>query len=115
MTIDEAIAHIRNEANSMKQHAEILCCTQDFFSDIEYHEQIAEWLAELKEYKEEVVYKEYYEQGKQDGYNMAIDDFVNACKEDILCQSFGLRANGIERIAEQLKAGGIDGNERTNA
>ena len=39
------------------------------------------------------------------GYNKAIDDFVNACKEDILCQSFGLHANGIERIAEQLKAG----------
>ena len=42
-------------------------------------------------------------------YNRAIDDFVNACKEDILCQSFGLHANGIERIAEQLKAGGENG------
>ena len=41
-------------------------------------------------------------------YNNAIDDFVNACKEDILCQSFGLHANGIERIAEQLKAGGMN-------
>ena len=40
------------------------------------------------------------------GYNKAIDDFVNACKEDILCQTFGLRKNGIEQIAEQLKAGG---------
>ena len=39
------------------------------------------------------------------GYNKAIDDFVNACKEDILCQTFGLSANGIERIAEQLKEG----------
>ena len=38
-------------------------------------------------------------------YNKAINDFVNACKEDILCQRFGLHANGIERIAEQLKAG----------
>ena len=37
------------------------------------------------------------------GYNKAIDDFVNACKEDILCQSFGLHQAGIERIAEQLK------------
>ena len=40
------------------------------------------------------------------GYNKAIDDFVNACKEDILCQTFGLHINGIQRIAEQLKAGG---------
>lgn len=39
----------------------------------------------------------------------AIDDFVNACKEDILCQTFGLHQNGIERIAEQLKAGGENG------
>ena len=39
------------------------------------------------------------------GYNRAVDDFVNACKENILCQTFGLNANGIEMIAEQLKEG----------
>ena len=63
---------------------------------------------------------QYYEQGMEDipsesgvlpkdvysaGYNKAIDDFVNACKEDISCQTFGLHINGIERIAEQLKVG----------
>ena len=42
-------------------------------------------------------------------YNKAIDDFVNVCKEDILCQTFGLHINGIERIAEQLKAGNSNG------
>ena len=42
-------------------------------------------------------------------YNKAIDDFVNACKEDILCQTFGLHANRIERIAEPLKAGVTSG------
>ena len=46
--------------------------------------------------------QEYVEQA----YNKALDDFVNACKEDISCQTFGLHANGIERIAEQLKEGG---------
>ena len=46
--------------------------------------------------------QEYVEQA----YNKAIDDFVNACKEDISCQTFGLHIKGIERIAEQLKAGG---------
>ena len=46
------------------------------------------------------------------GYNKAIDDFVNACKEDILCQTFGLHINGIERIAEQLKAGGENDKRR---
>ena len=48
--------------------------------------------------------QEYVEQA----YNKAIDDFVNACKEDILCQTFGLYINRIERIAEQLKAGDVD-------
>ena len=36
-------------------------------------------------------------------YNKSLDDFVNACKEYISCQTFGLHINGIERIAEQLK------------
>ena len=45
--------------------------------------------------------EEYVEQA----YNKAIDDFVNACKEDISCQTFGLHIKGIERISEQLKAG----------
>ena len=39
------------------------------------------------------------------GYNKAIDDFVNACKEDMLCQTFGLNINGIRYIAEKLKRG----------
>ena len=97
-----------------------------------YHEQLAEWLEDYKQIKmlvpiEQTLKTEYnkgyskaendyhaqsekdrqssYDCGYDAGYNRAIDDFVNACKEDILCQSFGLHANGIERIAEQLKAG----------
>ena len=35
----------------------------------------------------------------------AIDEFVNACKSNSLCQTFGLRQSDIEKIAEQLKAG----------
>ena len=40
------------------------------------------------------------------GYNKAVDDFVNACKSNTLCQTFGLRQCDIDKIAEQLKAGG---------
>lgn len=36
-------------------------------------------------------------------YNKAINDFVNACKNHILCQTFGLHQCNIEEIAEQLK------------
>ena len=48
--------------------------------------------------------QEYVEQA----YNKAIYDFVNACKEDISCQTFGLHIKGIERIAERLKTGGVN-------
>lgn len=44
-----------------------------------------------------------YRKGKADGYNKAIDDFVNACKENIMYKTFGLRECDIEKIAEQLK------------
>ena len=108
MTIDEAIAKYK-EITSTDANCPVYCgiscdkCVQE-------SEQLAEWLELLK----------WYEQGMEDipsesgvlpkdvyhaGYNKAIDDFVKACKEDILCQTFGLHANGIERIAEQLKAG----------
>ena len=38
-------------------------------------------------------------------YNKALDDFVNACKENIMYKTFGLRECDIEKIAEQLKEG----------
>ena len=38
--------------------------------------------------------------------NKSLDDFVNACKGNTLCQTFGLRQCDIDKIAEQLKAGG---------
>ena len=37
--------------------------------------------------------------------NKTIDDFVNACKDNTVCQTFGLRQCDIEKIAEQLKGG----------
>ena len=43
---------------------------------------------------------------RADGYNKAIDDFVNACKENSICKTFGLREYDIVKIAEQLKEGG---------
>ena len=122
MKLDEAIAHAREVAKEQKSKYD-KCPTRTRYNcamcfhnpkcdeDAKEHEQLAEWLELLK----------WYEQGMEDipsesgvlpkdvyhaGYNKGIDDFVNACKEDILCQTFGLHANGIERIAEQLKAGG---------
>lgn len=103
MTIDEAIAMVNNRA--------IICeHSYDRFIQLEKKqwEQIAEWLEELKSYRENSngYTKEDIELNRKAMYNKALDDFVNACKEDILCQTFGLHVNEIERIAEQLKAGG---------
>ena len=42
--------------------------------------------------------------------NKAIDDFAATCKQDVMCQTFGLHPRNIDEIAEQLKGGGVDGN-----
>ena len=39
------------------------------------------------------------------GYNKAIDDFAEACKQNIMCQTFGLHPRNVDEIVEQLKAG----------
>ena len=35
------------------------------------------------------------------GYNKALDDFVNACKEDISCQTFGLHIIGLNNYCNR--------------
>lgn len=52
MTIDEAIAREKYRSDRMIEHSQLHCVTQEFFADIEYHKQLAEWLEELKELKE---------------------------------------------------------------
>lgn len=42
--------------------------------------------------------------------NKSIDDFAETCKQDVMCQTFGLHPRNIDEIAEQLKGGGVDGN-----
>ena len=111
MTIDEAIAkykEITNTDANCPAHCNISCdkCVPE-------SKQLAEWLEELTELREKnETLKALYEGVRKEGNNLlkrernkAIDDFVNACKEDISCQTFGLHIKGIERIAEQLKEG----------
>ena len=124
MSIDEAIAKHRKIAKTQKALYD--ACTlkeqnKHFLREAEEHEQLAEWLEELKDYqdKNKMVVRvdvenmdsikdkiEELSKYAERQYGKAIDDFVNACKEDILCQTFGLHINGIEKLAEQLKAGG---------
>ena len=131
MTIDEKIAKEKANAEKLRKIIEtgydgeisieaLFCDDTDAIKEVyerfencaKEHEQLAEWLEELKALRDGLKIKcdslnEALEKGKKVGYNKAIDDFVNACKEDILCQTFGLHIKEIERIAEQLKAGDI--------
>ena len=93
MTIDEALKN---------------CEYGSTFTDQEY-DQLAEWLEELKAYKEKEfdVLKQdgqlLYKQGVIDGYNKAIDDFE---KENIKRFLYSERERAeIHYIAEQLKEG----------
>ena len=130
MTIDEAITHAREVANEQRKDndnceykAEYGCkgCA-DYYSKpciecSEEHEQLAEWLEELKALKNGLNIKcdnlnEALEKGKKIGYNKAIDDFAKRMKieypiaeNDLFTINDTLHIN-IDKIAEQLKAGG---------
>lgn len=103
MSIDEAIAKYKQITNTDANCP--IHCMRSCDKCVQESGQIAEWLEELKAYRNHVFSGEMTQSMLKEERNKAIDDFVNACKEDILCQTFGLHANGIERIAEQLKAG----------
>ena len=104
MTIDEAIECERNHR---------LCP--------EYHNEIAEWLEELKAYRENSngYNKEDIELNRNAMYNKAIDDLLEDANEmaiEVDVDTYTMKAIGIgllENIAEQLKAGGVNGKERS--
>ena len=124
LSIDEAIAHAREVANTQKGKSGI--CLQnglecEHFSDClkcaEEHEQLAEWLEELKAYREigtvegyknaiECYTKEYMIRKSNIQYDKAVDDFVHEC--DKHCEFYSGKNKNITRedilkIAEQLK------------
>ena len=133
MTIDEAIerekfkARIdRIKANKRIFHNndkdEINACNRS----AEEHEQLAEWLEELKMYKEvgtvegyksaiECYNEEYTIRKSNKQYNKAIDDFANKIINYVdcghLCEPLQVRWSDysvvemVKRMAEQLKAG----------
>ena len=137
MSIDEAIAHAREKAKEKREkpvstvQEEIDCmkCARE-------NEQLAEWLEELKDYRDknkmvvrvdcenmDSIKDKIDELSKyaESQYNKAIDDFAeklkSECREHYIdCDPyFGgitdsiLYEDDIEEIAEQLKAGGSNG------
>ena len=130
MSIDEAIAHAREVANEQKRRSGI--CVQndsecDKFSAClkcsEEHEQLAEWLEELKDYRDKnkmVVridcvnseeFKDIAVKLAKEQYNKAIDDYKSGIKEEL--ERFEVKNldtcvlyNLMDRKSERLKAGG---------
>ena len=128
MTIDEAITHAREVANEQrkdndncKYKSQYGCkdCA-DYYSKpciecAEEHELLAEWLEELKDYRDknkmvvridvenlEIVKDRAIELAK-DQYNKAIEDFAEKVKE--MYAFTILEEEKLNEIAEQLKAG----------
>ena len=113
MTLDEAILHAREVAErNRKQYKN---CPSDR-TDIrhqtcqecaEEHEQLAEWLEDLKrrrEYDDEIMGSGALKNAYKSGYNKAIDDFVTKYK---FCDNRSIQCrkalNCADCIAEQLK------------
>ena len=112
LSIDEAIAHAREVANEQKRRSGI--CVQnnsecDKFSEClkcaEEHEQLAEWLEELKAYREIGTVEECKNSvlDIQKAYNKAIDDCKELTfREVVYCDSLNDRTE-FRELVEQLK------------
>ena len=117
MTIDEIITHQREleeDFRSYKTTNKESAFKKQCEKQAKECEQIAEWLEELKAYKEKEfdVLKQdgqlLYKQGVIDGYDKAIDDIEKIAIEEQIQYDCPLDKHDIEKIAEQLKAGGTD-------
>ena len=91
MTIDEVIAlvKIERECAIRVDVCDRKCETCDLLQDstklTDMYKQLAEWLEELKALREEksdfqIIAKDNYEMGMENGYNKAIDDFIHECR-----------------------------------
>lgn len=104
MTLDEAIARERQLAKEQRSH---IGTWDDEYSKkcevyAEEHEQIANWLEELKTNRIALEKANgYLEVNHRLGYNKAIDDFVREFKRKTPMENCL-----IDELAEQLKAGG---------
>ena len=99
MTIDEYIAYEREKAKEQRQH---IGTWDDEYSKrckkwAEQHEQLAEWLEDLKEMKSTIQknLQEQYILGFEDGYKKAVDDFEEKIQWEYL-NSCGIKPSEIE-------------------
>lgn len=126
MSIDEAIAKEKEEAKRLRKIIEtgydgeisiesIFCydtnaikeAYETFENCAKEHEQRAEWLEELKCYKNDNDFSEYSDRlhkiAFHSGYNKALDDFVNTVKATFPHDNIAICNTDV--IAKKLKAG----------
>ena len=114
MSIYEAIVHAREVASQQKRRSGI--CVQnnsecDKFSAClkcsKEHEQLAEWLEELKSYRASVFSGDMTQKMLKEEYNKAIDDLLGGMNQITYnCQDADELFEKICDLAEQLKVGG---------
>ena len=119
MTIDEAILLEREtarrnkmilELDKLMQESHAVCCDKlKRETSIRIHEQLAEWLEELKKRRSED-YGYMADIHQSIGYRKAIDDFVEtlvSAFDETNIKEYGFYPeNLVRQVAKQLKAGG---------
>ena len=131
MTIDEAISHAREKAKEMYLQG-MLCHANPNDDKLDgciecgrEHEQLAEWLEDYKRLKSipEHTYENCHNltcrrKCEKDGYNKAIDDYMNKLCNHCMQQTnecykpecpFCTDGCDVVNIAEKMKAGGKNG------
>ena len=118
MTIDEAIAHAREVADEQRESCNLAWVwdnQENIKKCAEEHEQLAEWLEELKALKDgsiPIIHgKEELKLHDNRIRNKAVDDFANRLSSKIKYEidDCADELRWIEEIAKQLKGGGVDG------
>ena len=87
MTLDETIAHEKELSKEI--YVEAMLChanpddgkLDDCIERGKYHEQLAEWLEELKSYREHIFSGKMTQKMLKEEYNKAIDTFVTKIKK----------------------------------
>ena len=97
MTLDEAIIHAR-EVASRKFDDRVHCikCAEE-------HEQLAEWLEELKAYRASVFSGDMTQKMLKEEYCNAVDDFAESVK-NLIADSSVIRFKDIDEIANHLRS-----------
>ena len=103
MTIDEAIEHAKRKAQQQRYYAnfEKNLMRKVCVNCAEEHEQLAEWLEELKCYRNDNDFSEYADKLYKTAYNKAIEDFVEKLME--YCSMSDMNQKIIKQISKKLK------------